>query len=164
MSIIYLAFCWGDSIVLLGGILFCITHAFLSSLFFYLVDCLQRRYNTRSVVEISGILHLNPNLGICILISVVFYAGLPGTLKFISEFYIFSGLLECTPFSCLMLLYLTNFLGLIGFSKCWFNVVFGLTIKNQDKLSVDLTIKEFLIISFCVISLLFFNFFINLFF
>jgi NADH:ubiquinone oxidoreductase subunit 4 (subunit M) len=147
----------------LGGILLCITHAFLSSLLFYLVDCIQRRYNTRSVVEVSGILHTTPNLGIAILTAVILYAGLPGTLKFTSEIYIFLGLLDSTPLSCVILLYGVNFLGLIGFSKCWFNVVFGMTTKDQDKIPVDLTARELLIIGLCIFFLFFFNIVINLF-
>ena len=164
MGLIYLAFCWGDGVAILGGIFFCITHAFLSSLLFYLVDCIQRRYNTRSVVEISGILHTTPNLGISIIVAVIFYAGLPGTLKFTSEFYIFIGLLETAPFTGLILLYIVNFLGLIGFSKCWFNVVFGITVKNQDLTPVDLTTREFLVIFFCVFFMVFFNFVVNIYF
>lgn len=117
MSLLYLAFCWGDGVAIFGGVLFCITHAFLSSLFFYLVDCIQRRYNSRSVVELSGILHTTPNLGIAILLGVILYAGLPGTLKFTSELYIFVGLLESAPVSTVILLYIVNFLGLVGFSK-----------------------------------------------
>jgi len=163
MSLIYLAFCWGDGVAIFGGILFCITHAFLSSLLFYLVDCIQRRYNTRSVVEISGILHTTPNLGIAILLAVILYAGLPGTLKFTSEVYIFIGLLETAPISCILLLYGVNFLGLIGFSKCWFNVVFGMTVKDQDKLPIDLTVREILIIGLCVLFMFFFNFIVNIF-
>jgi formate hydrogenlyase subunit 3/multisubunit Na+/H+ antiporter MnhD subunit len=118
MNLIYLAFCFGDSFFLLGGVFFCITHAFLSGLFFYLVDCVHRRYNTRSVAEISGILHTTPNLGIVILFGVILYSGFPGTLKFVSELYIFLGLLESCFFSCIILLYGANFLGILGFSKC----------------------------------------------
>ena len=164
MGLIYLAFCWGDGVAILGGIFFCITHAFLSSLLFYLVDCIQRRYNTRSVVEVSGILHTTPNLGISIIVAVIFYAGLPGTLKFTSEFYIFIGLFETAPLTGLILLYIVNFLGLIGFSKCWFNVVFGITVKNQDLTPVDLTAREFLVIFFCVFFMVFFNFVVNIYF
>ena len=162
MNIIYLAFLWGDAGAYVGGILFCVTHAFLSSLMFYLVDCIQRRYSTRIVSEISGILHTTPNLGISILFMQILYSGLPGTLKFLSEFYIFSGLLTSAPLSTIILLYAANFLGLIGFSKCWFNVVFGLTLKNQNKLPNDLTQKEFLIILICVLSMFFFGFGFNM--
>jgi len=85
---------------------------------FYLVDCIQRRYGTRIISEISGILHTTPNLGISILFMQIFYSGLPGTLKFLSEFYIFSGLLNTCPLIVILLLFIANFLGLVGFSKC----------------------------------------------
>ena len=129
---------------------------------FYLVDCIQRRYSTRIVSEISGILHTTPNLGISILLMQILYSGLPGTLKFLSEFYIFSGLLCSAPLSTILILYSANFFGLIGFSKCWFNVVFGLTLKNQNKLPVDLTYKEFFIIFICIISMVLFGFGFNM--
>jgi len=162
MNLIYIAFLWGDAGAFIGGILFCITHAFLSSLMFFLVDCIQKRYNTRIVSEISGILHTTPNLGLSILFMHILYSGLPGTLKFLSEFYIFTGLVGSAPFSTLLLMFGANFFGLIGFSKCWFNVVFGMTLKNQNQLPIDLTIKEFLIIFICIFSMFFFGFGFNL--
>jgi NADH-quinone oxidoreductase subunit M len=85
---------------------------------FYLVDCIYRRFNSRSVVEISGILQLTPMLAITIIIMCVLYAGLPGTLKFTCEFYIFLGLFEISPTICVLLFFIANVLGLIGFSKC----------------------------------------------
>jgi len=124
---------------------------------FYLVDCVQRRYYTRVVSEISGILHTTPNLGISILTMHVLFSGLPGTLKFLSEFYLFSGLICTAPLSLIILMYGANFLGLIGFSKLWFNVVFGLTMKNQNKPILDLILKEFLIIFICVFCMFIFG-------
>lgn len=163
MNLIYLTVCWGDGVALLGGLIFCITHAFLSSLFFYLVDCVQRRFNSRSILEVSGLIHLTPNLGLSILAGLILYSGLPGTLKFISEFYIFSGLLESSPLSCCILLFSANFFGLLGFLKCWLNCVFGLSAHNQDKIPADLTFKEFLIIFICLFCLFFFTFSIKVF-
>jgi NADH:ubiquinone oxidoreductase subunit 4 (subunit M) len=69
-------------------------------------------------VEVNGILHLTPNLGIAILFMCVFFSGLPGTIKFITEFYIFSGFLEISVFSFFFLMFVANVFGLIGFSKC----------------------------------------------
>lgn len=162
MNLIYLTFCWGDSTAIIIGIIFSVTHAFLSALMFFLVDCIYRRYHTRSIVELNGILHLTPNLGIAILTMCVFFAGLPGTIKFISEFYLFSSFLEISPTACLILMFLANVLGLIGFSKCWFNAVFGLFRKDSSVGIVDLTYKELLIIIFCYVFLFFFSFFSNL--
>ena len=161
MNIIYLAFLWGDSSAFIGGILFCITHAFLSPLMFYLVDCIQRRYYSRIVSEISGLLHITPNLGIFVLFMQILYSGLPGTLKFLSEFYIFSGFICTAPLSTIIILYSANFLGLIGFSKCWYNVIFGLTLKNQKKIPIDLTFKEIFIINICIVFMFLFGFGFN---
>jgi membrane protein YqaA with SNARE-associated domain len=61
---------------------------------------------------------MTPNLGIAILVMTVFFSGLPGTIKYITEFYIFSGFLETSVFSCFFLMFVANVLGLIGFSKC----------------------------------------------
>lgn len=161
MSIIYLVFCWGDTGAVMGGILFSATHAFLSALLFFLVDCVYRRYHTRSIVEVNGILHLTPNLGICALATCVFFSGLPGTIKFISEFYIFNGFMEISSVSCFILMIVANVLGLIGFSKCWFNAVFGMNRNYEIYPPMDVSFKESLVVLFCLAFLLFFSFFVN---
>lgn len=164
MSLLYLSFLWGDSNCFIGGVILCITHSMLSSLMFFLVDCIQRRYKTRMIVELSGILHKTPNLGISLLIMVILYSGLPGSLKFTSEFYIYGGLVESAPFISIIMLFVSNFLGIIGFSKCWYNVIFGLSMKYQSTLCIDLTFKELWIIIICIIFSFLFNFNLNIFF
>jgi cell division septal protein FtsQ len=62
--------------------------SFLSALMFFLVDCIYRRYHTRSIVEVNGILHLTPNLGISILVMCVFFSV---SCKFLEEFWLFFG-------------------------------------------------------------------------
>lgn len=164
MNLIYLTFCWGDSNAIIGGILFSITHGALSALMFFIVDCLQRRFNSRSLIEISGVLQLTPMLGIAIIAMCVIYAGLPGTLKFVCEFYIFCGLLEVTPFVTILLFLVANVLGLIGFSKCWFDAVFGMNLKTQNNDIFDLNTKELYLIYIPIIFLFLFTFFSNYFF
>lgn len=160
MNIIFLTFCYGDSLLVYGGILFCLTHAFLSALFFYLVDSIFRRYKTRSVFELQGVVHLTPSLGVFIFFGCVLYSGLPGTLKFMCEFYIFSGLLDNSPISTTAVLYFANFIGIVGFCKCWFNVTFGLNIKFQRILMLDLSSREILIKLTCCFGLIAFGFFL----
>lgn len=162
MNLIFLTFCWGDTNAILGGILFSATHGALSALMFFIVDCLQRRFNSRSVTEISGVLQLTPMLGISIIVMCVLYAGLPGTLKFTCEFYIFCGLFELTPVLTLILFFIANVLGLVGFSKCWFDAVFGMNLKNHKLAPLDLNIKELYIIYISVSFLFAFVFFTNL--
>lgn len=146
MNLIYLTFCWGDTNAILGGVLFSITHGSLSALMFYIIDCLQRRFNSRSVTELSGVLQINPLLGITVLIMCVLYAGLPGTLKFTCEFYIMCGLFELTPLLTIFIFIVANVLGLIGFSKCWFDTIFGMNLKNHENVPFDLNIKDIYIL------------------
>ena len=162
MNLIFLTFCWGDSNAILGGILFSATHGALSALMFYIVDCLQRRFNSRNVVEVSGVLQITPMLGIAIITMCVLYAGLPGTLKFTCEFYIFCGLFELTPTLTLFLFFVANVLGLIGFSKCWFDATFGMSLKNHKPAPFDLNTKELYIVYISISFLFLFVFFSNL--
>lgn len=159
MNLIYLCFMFGDSFCINAGILFTATHAFLSAMMFFIVDCIYRRYHTRSVIELNGILHITPNLAVAILLMTIFFAGLPGTIKFISEFYIFSGLISNSIFSCALLMIFANVFGLIGFCKNWYNSVFGLNTKFSNSLPIDLTFKELYILFFCFFFLFFFSFF-----
>jgi NADH:ubiquinone oxidoreductase subunit 4 (subunit M) len=157
MGIIYLVFCIGDVYFIYGGVLFCVTHAFLSSIFFFFVDCVNRRYNSRNIVEINGILHITPNLAAFILIGCILYSGLPGTLKFVSEMYIFIGLIELSSISTILVIFIANFLGLVGFCKVWYNAVFGATPVKTIKLPKDLSFKEIYILCTCFGGLTMFN-------
>jgi len=121
---------------------------------FFLVDCVQRRYNSRSVLELSGILHITPNLGISLFVMCILYSGIPGTMKFVCEFYLFSQLLNISLLGTFILLVFANFIGVIGFCKCWYTVIFGMSQKYSKKRIVDLTAKEIYIIFFCVFVLI----------
>lgn len=164
MNIIYLTFCWGDSLNIISGILFCVTHALLSSLMFYIVDIIYRRFNSRSVIEICGALQKLPNTGIVIILMCIFFSGLPGTLKFTTEFYIFTSFFDYSPVMCFTTFFIANCLGLIGFSKCWFNIVFGMSYKNVEQMLLDLSIKEAYITTLTFLLLIVTCFFSNVFF
>ena len=161
MNLIYLILNWGDSNIIVSAILFTATHAFLSALMFFAVDCIYKRFNSRFLIDLSGILHLNPNLAIFIFFIIIFFAGLPGTIKFSVEFYIFCGFLEISISSCFILMLIANVFGLIGFCKCWFNAIFGVNKHILKYIPMDLTIKEFYFFFFSFFFLFFFSFFIN---
>jgi NADH:ubiquinone oxidoreductase subunit 4 (subunit M) len=124
-------------------------------MFFFFVDCVNRRFQSKSIVEINGILHIAPNLGTLVLLGMILFSGLPGTLKFISELYVFAAFFETTPVSALIVVYTANFIGLIGFSKVWYNAVFGMTVLKSVNSPKDLSYKELYILALCVIPLLF---------
>lgn len=164
MNMIYMMLAWGDSIGCISAILFIITHAFLSSLMFFLVDCMQRRYNSRSTLEVSGLIHITPNLGIAIFVMCILYCGMPGTMKFTCEFFIFSQIIGVSFLFTLILLIFANLIGVVGFCRCWFNVLFGMSEKYSRMGIIDLNFKEVYIILFCVIFLIGFSYTPSLFF
>lgn len=159
MNLIYLTLCWGDSYLLFAGIIFTATHAFLSALMFFIVDCVYRRFHSRSIIEVNGLLHILPNLSILIITMIVFFSGLPGTIKFISEFFIFSSFFEISPLSCFILILIANTFGLIGFSKIWFNLLFGIPKKSINLHTIDLALKESYIVIICLLFLFILSYF-----
>ena len=76
---------------------------------FFLVDCVQRRYNSRSILELNGMIHITPNLAIALFFMCILYSGIPGTMKFVCEFYLFSQLLQSSLFFTLLLIVLSNY-------------------------------------------------------
>jgi NADH:ubiquinone oxidoreductase subunit 4 (subunit M) len=158
MNLIYLSLCIGDSFLLYISIIFTITHALLSTLMFFIVDCIYRRFNSRSIIEVNGINHTLPNLTISVIIMIIFFSGLPGSIKFISEFCLLSSMIEILPIITIILVFISNVLGLIGFSKVWFNSLFGSLKKNTQNYNIDLSYKELYIIwiNFIFMFLLFY--------
>lgn len=160
MNLIYLSIIWGDSIILFGGLFFVYTHGFLSSLMFFLVDCVQKRYSSRNVTAVCGVLHTTPNLAIAIFVMCVIFSGIPGTTKFTAELNIFLFLFNYSPFLTCVLMFIVNFLGIVGFSKIWFNLLFGMSNKFVNANIIDLSIYELIIITTCMLFLILGNFII----
>ncbi len=161
MNLIYLLFCFGDIYLKEIGFLFSLTHAFLSALMFFLVDCIYRRLHSRSVLQINGLSLFLPNLSIFIFIMCIFFSGLPGTLKFSIEFCIINNLIDFSAVLSIFLVVVANCLGLIGFSKNWFNALFGIRTSYFVYVQTDLSKKEILILLFILMFLFFFSFFQN---
>jgi NADH:ubiquinone oxidoreductase subunit 4 (subunit M) len=78
-----------NSMLAMTGLFFCIAHGFLSAAMFYLVDLVQRAYGTRLTTELCGIANTSPNMYNAFLVVLIFYAGVPGTLKFSCEISLF---------------------------------------------------------------------------
>jgi formate hydrogenlyase subunit 3/multisubunit Na+/H+ antiporter MnhD subunit len=152
MNLIYSCFILGDSQLINIGFLFCITHALLSALFFFLVDTVYTRNKTRNLLKLTGLFKLNPKLSWLIFLSCMIFSGIPGSLKFICELVILISYFEVSRLLVIIILFFINYAGILGFFKCWFGVLFGdkiSTNKNKTRSKFDLTRKEFNIILMC---------------
>jgi formate hydrogenlyase subunit 3/multisubunit Na+/H+ antiporter MnhD subunit len=97
--------------------MFSITHAILSALFFFLIDVVYRLYYTRSTYNLTGLLYLTPVLGSIIFINNIMYAGLPFTIKFYVEMYVYQFLLDVNILNLIFILFLVNFVSIISLAK-----------------------------------------------
>lgn len=148
MNAIYLLFNMGDSWAVDAGLIFVFAHGILSTLMFYLVECIYKRYHSRSLYKVYGISQLFPNLGIAIWGMLIVFFGFPGTLKFYAELQLCMYLANNSLVLALFVAFVFIFVGAVGFARCWFSVLYGHPgDKSNNVVSrLDLTVEEALII------------------
>ena len=123
MILLFVFLDYRSSIIFIGS--FILIHTILSSLFFYIVDIIYRKYRGRTVNSVSGIFNVNYLLGSLIFIAVLLFTAFPFTFKFFVELKFYSVLFNFNPFMCLFIIFLVSFLGNFFFLKIWLNVLFG---------------------------------------
>lgn len=162
MNLLFIPLLWNNEFTEILVAIFIIVHCLLSSLFFFIIDILLKRFNTRIVSKISGLLHIMPLFTFFIFISLILFCGLPFTSKFYIEILIFNLLIHHNINIFIIIFFIANWVGIIGFSKNIFNILFGAPISNN--IVYDLTKKELLIFIFIINLLFFITYLSNLFF
>lgn len=125
MNLILLCFCFGNLLSVQLILLFILAHTLLSTMFFGLVDSVYKRFNSRSVYKVKGLVQATPILGYVLFTCLLLFAGLPFTLKFIVEVYVFSQALSFNFFFLIVLIFICNWFGLVFFLKNWLSIMFG---------------------------------------
>lgn len=156
MNILFLPLFWYNETSELLVSLFILTHCLLSTLLFFTVDILIKRFHTRIVTNITGIIQIMPMFGLCMIITLLLFTGIPFTIKFFLEISIFNLLLNFNIELTIFLIFIANWIGLLGFSKIWFNLLFG---KPSIHIIVyDLSVRELLIYIISFTILIFINY------
>lgn len=158
MNILFLPLFWLNETSELLVSLFILTHCLLSTLLFFTVDILIKRFHTRIVTNITGIIQIMPIFGLCMIITLLLFTGLPFTIKFFLEINIFNLLLNFNIELTIIVILIANWIGLLGFSKIWFNLLFGKPTTNA--IVYDLTVRELIIYIFSFLILIFINYLI----
>lgn len=151
----------GQSALWTAGFSMLISHALLSSSSFLLVDCINRRFKTRLITEISGLNILCPKLFLMSLVNLMIFLGFPGSLFFISEVMFFSFFFDFLPLFAIFVLILVYFFMPVFFFRTWVNALFGMSKNVQKTLIVDLDFKEILLLSFLFFCMFWFGIFWN---
>ena len=77
-----------------GALLHVLNHSLFKSLLFYSAGSVYQQTHTRDMDELGGLIKRMPNTAILFLIGAIAIGGLPPFNGFISEFILYSGLLE----------------------------------------------------------------------
>lgn len=136
--------------------LFVATHCILSSLLFFYIDVITKRFATRATSQITGLSHVMPTFSAIIFATWLGFTGLPYTIKFTLELWIFTSLLTTNALVFIILIVSMNIIGLIGFSKHLFNTMFGSPVIAQAVV-YDLTRRELSIFVFLLVNLVLLN-------
>lgn len=136
--------------------LFVATHCILSSLLFFYIDVVTKRFATRSTSQITGLVHVMPTFSAVMFATWLGFTGLPYTIKFTLELWIFTSLLTTNALVFIILIISMNVIGLIGFSKHLFNSMFGAPIIARA-IVYDLTRRELSVFVFLLLNLVLLN-------
>lgn len=93
---------------------------------------------------------MQSGLAYCIFVCCIFFSGLPFTLKFIVEVYVYMQILNLNIPILIFIILICNWFGIISFNKHWFTTLFG--VNNINVIS-DISYRE-LIIYFILLLLL----------
>lgn len=134
-------------------VIFIILHGLMSSYMFYLVDILQRRFNTRSLSVIKGLHLLSPKASRYLWFLILLFSGFPLTSKFFIEWHLIALMTETTTTLLICVVLLVNFLGSIFFCKIIFTMIYGVQ-EDVNFNFVEIQKKECIILNFLSIFII----------
>lgn len=163
MNLILFLLIGSQNILDYGLILFILIHGWLSTLMFFLVDIIQKKTNTRNIVELSGLGYEFPSIKVIIWFIILLFSGFPLTVKFVIEWEVLGTLLIYSPNLQTFLFFVVAFIGVMGFAKQMIIILYGFP---RRELKVNTTISKrdkylFYFIVFLLIYLNLLNFFLT---
>lgn len=141
--------------------IFLFVHGLLSALFFFLVDQVQKKYNTRSILSLSGLDLFAPNLSTLIWLALLIFRGFPLFIKFFIEWELLNLLLINFKLFGLFIFLLCSVFGVVGFFKTWLTVIYGQPTNLTNKYDI---FKSDAVLGLFLVTFLFFLSFFLIFF
>lgn len=134
-------------------VLFIILHGLMSSYMFFIVDMLQKRFKTRSLLYIKGLHLLLPRMTKHIWFLILLFSGFPLTAKFFIEWNLISLMVETNFLILIYVILFVNFAGAIFFCKVLFTIIYGIQ-EDKDFSFIETQKKEYGLLNFLSIFIL----------
>lgn len=158
-----------------GALLHVLNHSLFKSLLFYSAGSIYQKTHTRDMDKLGGLIKNMPQTGLLFLIGTIAISGIPPFNGFISEFLIYSGIIQGASIgsigqTVIFVLSLAGLsiiggLALLAFTKS-FSVIFlgesrNATIHNVTEVSPLMLIPQYLIVFVMLLIAFFPSFFIK---
>lgn len=141
---------------------FIMVHGLLSALLFFLVDQIQKRFQTRNLMSLGGLIAYTSILPAIMWFSLLIFRGFPLFVKFLIEWEILVLLFEHFGYVGFFFFFLLTYFAVIGFARIWFIVLYGQPSKNLlsgvEMLKTDKLISLFIIILLNILMFVIFIF------
>lgn len=163
----WLALCFSTNLNIFNnvGFLILFIHTLTTTIEFFLVDILYKRYNTRNYLNINSLNSNYPLISVFYLISTLIIIGLPGTSIFLLKFIFLMNLLSYNIYIYFIISFFFLIFLPIFFIKLYLSITSGISVKNKinnKNLFLDLSKKEFFILILPVFLNLIFGFLPNI--
>ena len=127
-------------------------HCWISTISFIIVDMITKRYHSRNVEHLYGIMADSPRLVKFIFLTIFIFGSLPGTTIFTIEYYI-NVLGSATQFNAVMFIVFQCLI--VVFSKnIWWLLLGGDIIKHNKSQIFSMTKQELFFILFLMLQLI----------
>lgn len=125
---------------------FLLVHGLLSSFLFFLVDQVQKQFNSRNLILLGGLSLFVPIISFFIWVAILIFRGFPAFVKFLIEWELLTSLMVNFGFFGFFLFFLIGFFGVIGFCRVWLLALYGSSkrVLKKDMLKQDLTLAAFI--------------------
>jgi len=143
-----------------GAFIGLISHTLISSGLFFSVGFLYKRFKTRLLNYYSGLMYFMPLYATCVFLLLLGNVAFPGTLAFISEVLLISGVYFKFGFLAIYILFITFVLSVV-LSFRLYNRLFCGYVKwlVNDRKFFDLSGRELLILLLLIVFLLYWGMF-----
>lgn len=118
---------------------FCFFHTAISGLLFYISDVVYRRFGSRQLNNISGLITTHPKLFLHVMFALLLFMGFPMTVKFYIELQVIFKLIYGNVYVGVVFVVFVQYLSMLFFFK---QVILFLMGPVNNTPSVDVTMVE----------------------
>jgi NADH-quinone oxidoreductase subunit M len=140
----------GNSYLVLVGLCLIFAHCLTTTMEFYSVECVYRRFSSRSILDIFGLAASLPNLGKLLWAVVLTTIGLPGTVIFALKLVFLTCLARLNLIILLMMSVVFLLVLPVFIVRVWSSILGGQLISRVGLFDVTLTESILILFCFCL--------------